>query len=339
VRLVELDSSAPGGQTWDPSAVEANARRASDDPTAVAYVGELDFGGSAVSAPVTNRTALLQVSPGDGLTTLTRPDAAQPEEGPARYYPSGHRNFVRLVATDAQQAAALVAWARNRGARRLAIVRDDRLFGRELAAEAVTAAAAGHVPVVTVQEARQGAADYTELVRDLAPTRPDAIVYTGLGDQSGERVLSALAGALPTVPIYGSSALASALPGAALPPADVLKNVAPASAYGPAARRLLQRLHEQTGAPVAPEALYGYDAMRLVLDALGTPGVRPGDRASVTRAALRPRLRRSILGDYTVLPSGDVAPVRLAGYRRAGGRLAFLGLRPVVPGSTSAPTP
>ena len=182
---MELDSSAPGGQTWDPSAVEANARRASDDPTAVAYVGELDFGGSAVSARGDQPDRPAPGLPGDGLTTLTRPDAAQPEEGPARYYPSGHRNFVRLVATDAQQAAALVAWARNRGARRLAIVRDDRLFGRELAVEAVTAAAAGHVPVVTVQEARQGAADYTELVRDLAPTRPDAIVYTGLETRAG----------------------------------------------------------------------------------------------------------------------------------------------------------
>ena len=152
-------------------------------------------------------------------------------------------------------------------------------------------------------------------------------------------MLSALAGALPTVPIYGSSALASALPGAVLPPADVLKDVAPASAYGRAARRLLQRLHEQTGAPVAPEAL-----LRVRRDAArprraGHARRPTGDRASVTRAALRPRLCRSILGDYTVLPSGDVA---LGPARRlpAGGRAAaFLGLRLVAPASASAPAP
>src|SRR6184192_654225 len=44
VRLVELDSSAAGADTWDPGAVEANARRAADDPSASAYIGELDFG-------------------------------------------------------------------------------------------------------------------------------------------------------------------------------------------------------------------------------------------------------------------------------------------------------
>ena len=45
VRLVELDDSAPTGETWDPSTVEANARRATADPTTIAYLGELDLGG------------------------------------------------------------------------------------------------------------------------------------------------------------------------------------------------------------------------------------------------------------------------------------------------------
>ncbi|HEX8074259.1 MAG TPA: hypothetical protein VF545_04700, partial [Thermoleophilaceae bacterium] len=140
VRLVELDSAAPGGDMWDPAAVEANARRAAKDPTAAAYLGELDLGGSAVSVPVTSAAGLLQVSPGDGRTTLTRVDPDQPDQGPAQYYPEGRRNFLRLVPTDAVQARTLVAWMRADGARSVAIVRDDRLFGRELAAEAAGAA-------------------------------------------------------------------------------------------------------------------------------------------------------------------------------------------------------
>jgi ABC-type branched-subunit amino acid transport system substrate-binding protein len=146
VRLVELDSAVPGGQAWDPAAVEANARRAVDDPTAIAYIGELDLGGSAVSVPVTSGGKLLQVSPGDGLTTLTRADPAEPEELPARYYHGGRRNLIRLVPTDAQQAAAILAWVHADGVRRLAIVRDDELFGRELAAEAAAVAPALTAP-------------------------------------------------------------------------------------------------------------------------------------------------------------------------------------------------
>src|SRR4051794_35978510 len=67
-----LDSASPTSSSWDPAAVETNAKRAADDPTTIAYIGELDTGGSAVSVPVTNKVGVLQVSPLDGLTTLTR---------------------------------------------------------------------------------------------------------------------------------------------------------------------------------------------------------------------------------------------------------------------------
>src|SRR5204862_4504908 len=113
IRLVQLDAASPDASSWDPAAVEANAKRAADDPTTIAYIGELDEGGSAVSVPVTNKAGVLQVSPLDGLTTLTREQpGAPPGTGPARYYPSGRRSFVRLVPTDAAQASALVGWAR-----------------------------------------------------------------------------------------------------------------------------------------------------------------------------------------------------------------------------------
>src|SRR5215216_5439367 len=49
VRLVELDSTRPRDAVWDPGRVETNAERAADDRTAIAYIGELDYGGSAVS--------------------------------------------------------------------------------------------------------------------------------------------------------------------------------------------------------------------------------------------------------------------------------------------------
>src|SRR6476661_5793148 len=38
VRIVQLDDSKPGGETWDPSLVEHNAKQATNDPTAIAYI-------------------------------------------------------------------------------------------------------------------------------------------------------------------------------------------------------------------------------------------------------------------------------------------------------------
>jgi hypothetical protein len=89
--------------------------------------------------------------------------------------------------------------------------------------------------------------------------------------------------------------------------------------------------------PVAAEALYGYDAMRLVLDSLAAAGPRAGDRTAVVRAALRPRRRGALVADYRDTGGGGSAASRFARYRRAGGRLAFLGLRRAPGGAGPAP--
>src|SRR3954464_2695117 len=52
VRLVRLDDAKPDSPTWDPAVVEQNAKRAASDPATIAYIGELNGGGSAVSVPV-----------------------------------------------------------------------------------------------------------------------------------------------------------------------------------------------------------------------------------------------------------------------------------------------
>lgn len=328
VRLVPLDSTAPGADTWDPGTVEANARRASDDQSAVAYLGELDTGGSAISIPVTSSTGLLQLSPLDGLSVLTHPDPTNPAEGPARYYSNGRRTFLRLVPPDFLQADALVRWARDAGARSIAIVRDDRLSGRALARETGDAAARLRIPVTDIEEARHGAPDYTSLAHDLAAKPAEAVIYTGLGGVSADRLLAAVSRALPHAAVYAGVGIDS---GGAVPsvkPVDALERVGPESVYGAVARSVLRRLRaERGGASVPVQALYGYEAMRLILEAIDAAGNHGGERAAVLRAALRPRVRRSPLGTYSITASGDAAPARFASYRLFAGSGQYLGLR------------
>ena len=69
--------------------MSTNAHRAADDPSAIAYLGELDYGASAVSLPITNDAGLLQVSPGDGLTSLTQAAAGPAARGPRALLPVG----------------------------------------------------------------------------------------------------------------------------------------------------------------------------------------------------------------------------------------------------------
>ena len=70
-----------------------------------------------------------------------------------------------------------------------------------------------------------------------------------------------------------------------------------------------------------PEVLYGYEAMRVVLDAIRAGGP---DRERVRRAGTRIRARRSPLGRYVMRATGDIEGGRFALWALRGGRFEFV---------------
>jgi branched-chain amino acid transport system substrate-binding protein len=314
VRLVELHSSEPDERLWDPDHVSANAERAADDPRAIAYLGELDFGGSAVSVPITNDAGLLQVSPADGLTSLTRTPHGRPRAGPDRYYPADERSFVRLVPPDELQAEVLLGRLRDAGARRIAVLFDSDIHSRELGGELLALARRDGPEPVAAEEYRGGVEEIPDVVRAIAEERPDALAYAGIASGGTGRILAAIDRTMPGVPVHSTSGLLSRDPAAPIPvaPASVtaLGAIPPAGELPPEGRRLLARLRLTQGAQVArPEAVYGYESMRLVLDAIRAGGA---DRVRVRRAGLEIRERRSPLGDYRIRATGEIENARFA---------------------------
>jgi hypothetical protein len=83
-----------GGAGWTQAQVAANARTATEDSTAIAYIGELQSDATRVSAAITNEAGVLQISPGpvdpDLLTTPGGNDV--PEE----FQPTGERTLGAL---------------------------------------------------------------------------------------------------------------------------------------------------------------------------------------------------------------------------------------------------
>jgi len=314
VELVELDSAEPGERLWDPDLVSANAEQAADDPRAIAYLGELDYGGSAVSVPITNDADLLQVSPADGLTSLTRTPLGRPRAGPERYYPNGRRSFVRLVPADELQAEVLLARARKDGARRMAVLFDSGIYARELGGVLVALGRRDGPEPVASEEYRGRVDEIPDIMRDLVEQRPDAVLYAAIANPGSGRLLAQIDRALPGVPVYASAGMLARDPAVPIPAAParvtVLGPIHPAVELPPSGRRLLARLRRSEGLEAArPEALYGYEAMRLVLDAIRAAGP---DRARVRAIALGIRERRSPLGTYRVRATGEVEDARFA---------------------------
>jgi branched-chain amino acid transport system substrate-binding protein len=291
IRLRELPTTdADPDHPWDPALVSTNAHRAADDPSAIAYLGELDYGASAVSLPITNDAGLLQVSPGDGLTSLTQRPPGRPRAGPERYYPSGKRSFVRIGPTDLDEARWLVARARAGGAKRLAVVFDREIYGRELAGQIAALARRDGLEPVASEEYRGHLDEIVDIARGLAEARPDAVIYAGVAGRGSGRLLGEIDSRLPALPLFATSGILAGRESLALP-------------AGPAR-------FEAVGPAISPERA-GYEAMRVVLDAVEQG---QGDRRRVIAAALQrgARQRAARLALYRPGPGGRFERVGVA---------------------------
>jgi len=288
IRFRRLPATDARDKAWAPALVAENAHRAADDPAAIAYLGELDYGATAVSLPITNDAGLLQVSPGDGLTSLTQRPPGRPRSGPERYYPTDRRTFVRIGPTDLDEADRLVARLTSADDTKFGLVFDREIYGRELAAQVVERARRAGLTAVASEEYRGQVADIPDIARALGDEEPDAVVQLGVAGRGTIPMLVAIDDELPGVPLLASSGIL-ALPQLALPagPSRI-------EAFGPA----------------LPPEQAGYEAMRLVLDAVAEGG---RNRRRVVAAALR--LSRRLPEDRVALYRPD-AHGRFAKVRR-----------------------
>ena len=288
VRARYLDDAAGPGDAvgWSPSAVGANARRATEDTSSVAYIGDFQSSATRTSEPITNAAHLLQVSPASGGVDLTRPFLGS-DQLPVLEEEGGERTFGRVIPDDPAQAAAAAAWVRKLGAKRVELVSDGSAFGRTMA--------------TGFRDALQGA----RLVKKGA----GLLYYAGVAADEPAAV-TGFAGS-----VMASDALLPPFAGGP-PRADLATSAAQDPAQlPPQGRRFVAAFQKRYGRPPGRYAAYGYEAMAVVLDSIRRAGSEGDQRQPVTDAFLATRARRSVLGTYSIDPLGNTTLDRVSGYR------------------------
>jgi len=327
------DSTAQRGE-WDPGQTTLNARLAVQDSTTIGYLGELNSGASAVSIPLINRAGIAQISPASTAVGLTDAGPGASPGEPEKYYPTGVRTFVRIVPSDAIQAVAQVRLQKSVGCHRTYVLDDGEVDGEDTAASFSAAAQSAGLQVAGVQAFDARATDYRSLATAVAQTGSDCILISAITESNAVLLTRQLAASLPKARIFGSAGVAEStytnpLEGGIPATLDsrVLITVAtldPAS-YPEAGRRLLLSYARRYGPP-QPAAIYGYEAMSLLLGSIAVAshnGTRAIRRSGVVAALFATRDRRSVLGTYSIGRDGGSTIKRYGVYRVIAGRLSF----------------
>jgi branched-chain amino acid transport system substrate-binding protein len=340
IGYVSLDDANPKTGEWSPDVTATDAKTAAEDTSTIAYLGDYNSAATAVSLPLINAAGILQISPASPYVGLTSSrDAGQDE--PERFYPTGKRNFARLQPGDPVQAAAQVQLMSSLGVHKLYVLNDQDAFEiplSELVAE--DAKRAGIELAAQDEIATSTGSKYTGEIEKITKSGAQAVFFAGGGAEGTVALWRALHSADPHLLLLGSSAMLSesftSAIGAAAAETYITTPVLPTSLYPPAAQRVLHDYRQQFGAEAGPYALYGYEAMTVVLDAIRNSGARGNDRQTVIGRFFATRNRDSVLGRYSIEANGETTLSHYGVDRVSGGRPVFYRAIEVSPSGSAA---
>ena len=325
-----LDDSTAQLDMWDPGQTTINARLAVQNNSTIGYIGDLDSGATAVALPLLNRVGIPEISPTSTAVGLTQASPGASPGEPEKYYPTKIRTFARVMPSDSVQARAQVRLQRAAGCRKTFVVDDGEVDGETMATTYQLTARAAGLKVLGVQSFERNAADYGPFAAGIAQTGADCILISAIADSGAAAVTRALAAAMPNARLFGTNGLAEStyadpdqggIP-VALDPRVLLTAALPGFE---SAHRFYSTYSRSFGHP-EPDAIYGYEAMSLLLDAIARAthdGRRPARRSQVLAEIFGTRNRRSVLGTYSIEPSGDTTIRRYGVYRIVDGRLTY----------------
>src|SRR5215203_4546921 len=168
------DATAQAGQ-WDAAKCAENAQSAAQDDEIIGWIGPFNSGCAAVEIPILNEAGLGMVSPANTYIGLTKP-GGEPDE-PEKYYPTGERNYARVIVTDVQQGQAGATFMDDEGVKTVFILDDRETYGKGVADEFQKAAEDLGIQVVGREGIDGSAPNYRSLMNKIAATNPDAIYF------------------------------------------------------------------------------------------------------------------------------------------------------------------
>jgi branched-chain amino acid transport system substrate-binding protein len=328
IKYVSLDDSTAAAGKWDPGATSSDARKAAQDKSTIAYLGEFNSGASAISIPILNEAGILQVSPSNTAVGLTQNAPGADKGEPDKYYPSGKRTYGRVVPTDTIQAAAQVSYQKDQGCKKLYILNDKEVYGKGLADVVQKDATPAGIQVLGNDGIDTKAANFRSLATKIKSKGADCMFFGGITDNKAVQVWTDVGAANPNIKMFGPDGVAESsfttkVPANLQSRTFVTNPTLDPKLYPPAAQDFFKTYKQKFGKNPEPYAIYGYEAMQVALLAIQNAGDKGNDRQAVIDQFFKIKDRDSVLGKYSIDQNGDTTLSDYGGDKVKGGQLVF----------------
>ncbi|HEX7405398.1 MAG TPA: branched-chain amino acid ABC transporter substrate-binding protein [Candidatus Nanopelagicaceae bacterium] len=282
IKFKKYDDSTPTAAAWDPAKCAANALAHVANRNEVAVMGTFNSGCSKIIVPVLNQDPkgpMLMISNSNTSPGLTKAwDAGEP----AKYYPTGKRNYARLSTTDDIQGPAAAQFAlKELHVKSVYVLNDTQAYGQGVAAAFITEAKKIGITVLSSGASGEGwdvkQPTYEALMLKIKNLNPDMLYVAGVFENNGGQLIKdkvAVLGDNTKVKLMGPNGFTGYPDLNKMPEAEgmylsftgLTADQLPKVGAGAKFIALYKKTYKK--APVGSDSIYGVAALQVILEAI-----------------------------------------------------------------------
>jgi branched-chain amino acid transport system substrate-binding protein len=318
------DSTAQAGK-WDSGTCQSNATSDAADASVTGVIGTFNSGCAEIEIPILNRAPngpVGMISPANTYVGLTHSGPGTAAGEPGKYYPSGTRNYARVVAADDFQGAADATLIKSLGVKKVFILNDKEAYGQGVATNTKNAATKLGIKVVKYTAYDPKATSYSALALQIKNSGATAVFIGGLICENGGKLIKDIRTGAPNVQVVlpdgftpvsdtvtqsggtanGAYVSVAGLPNSKLPPSGQAFVKAFSASLG--------------GAAIDPYSVYAAQAAQSFLTAIAaSDGTRAGVNAEIYKTHTS-----GVLGNVAFNSNGDVTSNAVTVYKAVAGK-------------------
>ncbi len=313
------DSTAQAGK-WDSGKCSTNANAYARNQSVIGVIGTFNSGCAEIIIPKLNTAPngpLGMASPANTYVGLTHKGPAIAPGEPDKYYPSGKRNYIRLVAADDFQGAADAQLTQQLHFKKVFILNDKEAYGLGVASDYRNAATKLGLTISGFTAWDPKASSYEALATRIKQTGADTVFVGGLVCENGAKLIkdlkSVLGAKYPLIAPDGFSDFTANGP-AAIGTYISVAGIPPEKLKGQG-KSFVKDFGTQVGTAVNPYSTYAAQTAVVMLDAISKSD---GSRASVTDNLFKTKITNGILGNFGINANGDTTANPVTVYIQTG---------------------